>query len=142
MAQEPGKRGTKRDKARRVQHVYRMLLAKMTTAEINAVCNDPDGFNWALSERTIDVYIAEAHAKFEAVCQGEREDMFRMARARLDDLYAQASCVKDALAVQREINELFGLHAPKKTELSITDAMLDAEIARLEAELAARDAAD
>ncbi|MDD3095407.1 MAG: hypothetical protein PHD63_04110 [Candidatus Marinimicrobia bacterium] len=98
----------------RVATVYRLLLSGMRRREIiQYVAEKTD---WGVSTRTIENYIHKATAEIKEVTDEEIEAARGMAYKRLDTLYYKSLLINDyktALAVQKEMNDLFGLKTTK-----------------------------
>jgi len=138
MSRGNGQRGTKAEKRRRVQKVRHMILSGF---ERGAIILAAQQLGWNVSDRTVDGYMATARRGIEQSSADEQSQELALAKMRLVDLYAKEMAAKDyrgALPVLREYNELCGLHAPKRVEITLDS--VDAEIARLEAEVAAETA--
>jgi len=103
----------------RVNKVIEMLILGLPRASaIQYVTNSTD---WNVSDRQVDNYIAEANKEVEKYSQTVRERELGKAIRRLEMLFQSCMKVQDyqrALAVQKELNELLGLKAPVKQELS------------------------
>jgi hypothetical protein len=73
--------------------------------------------DWGIETSAIDKYIAEATKEIKEVTAEEIETARGMAYKRLDTLYYKSLLINDyktALAVQKEMNELFGLKIIKQ----------------------------
>ncbi|MDD3538489.1 MAG: hypothetical protein PHH65_09645 [Eubacteriales bacterium] len=98
----------------RVATVYRLLLSGLRRREVIQYAREKT--EWNVSDRTIDNYIRKASAEIKEVTDEELEAARGMAHKRLDTLYYKSLLINDyktALAVQKEINELFGLKTAK-----------------------------
>lgn len=105
------------ERDRRVTIVYDLLVLGTSRAQILQYATNKE---WNVRTRQIDNYIKQANDHFVKESQSHREAELGKARRRLEDLYQKTMKVQDyqrALAVQREINALFGLYAPEKHEL-------------------------
>lgn len=98
----------------RVATVYRLLLSGLRRGEIiRYVAEKTD---WGVSDRTIEKYIQRATAQIAEVTKEEMDAARGMAYKRLDTLYYKSLLINDyktALAVQKEMNDLFGLKTVK-----------------------------
>lgn len=77
--------------------------------------------NWDIGERSTDDYIRDAKEYFEKITADTTTEAFGMALTRLNDLYGR--CLKahqyhTCLQVQRELNELLGVKAAVKVDLT------------------------
>lgn len=107
------------EKDKRVNQVLKLLLNGLSRAEICQFVSEKT--DWNVDERTIDRYIAEANAIFKEKSNIIREQEIGKSLLRLENLYArnmQITDFKAALAVQKEINAMLGLNAPKSIELT------------------------
>jgi len=114
-----GAKATNAEKKRRVNTIGDLLMMGTSRAEILQYAADKSG--WGVSERTIDEYIAEATEQFRRISDYNREEQVGKAIRRLEMLFLRAMKVQDfqrALATQRELNLLLGLHESKKLEIS------------------------
>ena len=106
----------------RVEKVYELLVAGARRAKIlQYVAEKTD---WDVNERMVDDYISRATELIEQDSAKDRPKVLSHALARLDHMYFKSMNVMDfktALAVQKEINALFGLHAPIKQEVTGAD---------------------
>ena len=112
------------ERDRRVTIVYDLLVLGTSRAQIIQYAANKE---WNVSSRQIDNYIKQANDHFTTEAQSHREAELGKARRRLEDLYQKTMKVQDyqrALAVQREINALFGLYAPEKQELAVSISLL------------------
>jgi len=98
----------------RVATVYRLLLSGLRRREIIQYVDEKT--DWGVQPRTVDNYIRKATAEIKEVTDEELKTARGMAHKRLDTLYYKSLLINDyktALAVQKEINELFGLKTAK-----------------------------
>jgi hypothetical protein len=106
---------TSAEKAVRIATIYRLLLSGMRRREVLQYVTEKT--NWGLETSAIDKYIAEATREIKEVTAEEIETARGMAYKRLDMLYFKSLLINDyktALAVQKEMNELFGLKIIKQ----------------------------
>ncbi len=111
---KPRPKCTKAEKAARVALVYRLLLSGMRRREVLQYVTDKT--DWNISEPMVDKYLREATDEIKQVTDEEMETARGMAYKRLDTLYYKSLLINDfktALAVQKEMNELFGLKITK-----------------------------
>lgn len=82
---------------------------------------------WKVKDAEIYNYIRQAQAELRNRFEGDRKYLIAVATVRLNQLYQIALTRRDdkgrpdiypALAVQREINRLFGLYAPVKVDVT------------------------
>ena len=119
---------------KRVQQVYKSLLAGLTRPQIILRYAS----TWEVSDRQIDTYIKRAGELLAQESSFHRKQEFGKAKGRLDALFRQARKDKDtraAVAVQKEINTLLSLYLPppvQTLQLLGVDremvALLDAEL--------------
>lgn len=106
---------TSAEKAVRIATIYRLLLSGMRRREVLQYVTEKT--DWGLGTSAIDKYIAEATKEIKEVTAEEIETARGMAYKRLDMLYFKSLLINDyktALAVQKEMNELFGLKIIKQ----------------------------
>ena len=106
---------TSAEKAVRIATIYRLLLSGMRRREVLQYVTEKT--DWGLETSAIDKYIAEATKEIKEVTAEEIETARGMAYKRLDTLYYKSLLINDyktALAVQKEMNELFGLKVIKQ----------------------------
>ena len=80
--------------------------------------------DWGVCDASIDSYIAKARTLLRKVAEINAEEELGKAKRRLEDLYGRSLVIKDykaCLAVQREIDALLGLNAPKEMSVSAGD---------------------
>jgi len=81
---------------------------------------------WDVAERTVQRYVQQANAEFKKLAAKNRDREFGKANARLNTLFLRNLKVQDyktALAVQKEINSLYGLNEPEKHEVEHSGTM-------------------
>lgn len=101
----------------RVTTIFGLMLNGASRKEIIQYSTE----KWDITDRQTDSYIKRARELYEEEMQSTREQHIGLAYARLNGLYMKTTKVQDyrsALAVQREINILLGLHAPTKQEVT------------------------
>lgn len=106
---------TSAEKAARIATIYRLLLSGMRRREILQYVTEKT--DWGLETSAIDKYIREATQEIKEVTAEEIDTARGMAYKRLDTLYYKSLLINDyktALAVQKEMNELFGLKVIKQ----------------------------
>lgn len=106
---------TSAEKAVRIATIYRLLLSGMRRREVLQYVTEKT--DWGIETSAIDKYIAEATKEIKEVTAEEIETARGMAYKRLDTLYYKSLLINDyktALAVQKEMNELFGLKIIKQ----------------------------
>lgn len=116
----PGKT-EKAERIKRVDAVFDLLIAGARRRDIIEYAQKN---NWGVVPATIDTYIRSANDKLIQESQANREQELGRAINRLHNLYARASRVNDfrtALAAQRELSLLLGLHAPTRQVLTGPD---------------------
>ncbi|KAA0253406.1 MAG: hypothetical protein EDX89_14395 [Acidobacteria bacterium] len=98
----------------RVTEVYILLIRGASRADILRHAAD----RWHLATRQAEDYLARANARLRELASFIHEEELGKARERLNDLYSKnyrVQSYRDALACQKELNELLGLY-PVKTE--------------------------
>lgn len=94
----------------RVNEVYRLLLSGN---DRHTILRYAAARGWGVCDRQVDRYIAKAQAELTTYNKLNRDQMYAKAMRKLDDLYAKAYAAADyktCLAVQRESNDISGLH--------------------------------
>lgn len=94
----------------RIGEVYRLLL---TGSDRRTIMRYAKLKGWDVKPRTVDSYIREAQKELTEVNRIDREKAKAVAMKKLDDLYYKSYLINDfktCLAVQKESNELNGLH--------------------------------
>src|SRR3989304_2924667 len=107
-------KATKAAKEQRVNMVYTLLLNGASRMQIMQYASDPKN-GWNITTRQVDTYIAEANGMLAAESEYHRGRELGKAIARLNNIYQHCMRVQDygrAIAAQRELNTLLGLHAP------------------------------
>lgn len=110
---------TNAESAERVTKVFELLVLGLSRQEIMQYCSA-----WEITTRQIDVYIQKATERLKAHADYQREEQLGVAINRLNKLYRDNLKVQDykgALAVQKELNLLLGLHAPSRHEVTGKD---------------------
>lgn len=110
---------TNAESAERVTKIFELLLLGLSRQEIMQYCSA-----WNITTRQIDVYIQKATARLKAHADYKREEQLGVAIHRLNNLYRSSLKIQDykgALAVQKELNLLLGLHAPSRHEITGKD---------------------
>lgn len=111
-----GNKATNAECNKRVNTIYKMMLAGADRAEIIQYGAE----TYELGERAVDDLIFKVNIAFEEASKHIREAEFGKALTRLNNLYARSLKVQDfktALSVQREINTLLGLNAPIRQDV-------------------------
>ena len=99
----------------RITETMRMLVEGKKRQEIIAYA---EAHKWGVQPRQVDNYIVMATNKIISMSEQKRTYLVGQAHARLETLFTEhvaSKRLRDALSVQKEINELFGLHAPART---------------------------
>lgn len=119
-------RATKAVVERRVNVVYKLLLKGFSMQEI--IQYVAERTDWDVGERQILTYLARARQLIAAEGKTERAEERGKAIARLNNLFGRALNANDlrqALAVQREINELLALRdGPREKDASAAEEYL------------------
>ena len=137
-----GKRTPKAEIRRRVTIVYRMLGQGLHGDEVIRLCREKHG--WDVGDRQIENYITAAYKRFAHDAETiEKKALFGMFYGRLETQYAKADARKDhraAADIVEKAARLTGVAAPQKAEITLANvplSELEAELARLEAKIAA-----
>lgn len=104
---------------RRVGDIFEVVLAGARFKLIRQYMTD--SCDWTVDDRTLARYVARAREDIRVISTYDRAHRLGEAIGRLDNIYARCVSTKDlrgALSAQRELNELLGLHAPRKLEHS------------------------
>jgi hypothetical protein len=110
---------------RRVEEIYRMLLAGATRSDIILYSTNPNSTSltnnppWGVCDRQIDKYIARAHAKFNKVVERRNSRLFNVHYARREDLYAKAlnqGNIPAAHGVLKDCDTWLGLYPTQLTQ--------------------------
>lgn len=104
------RRATQAEVEYRVNQVYLLIMSGADAREIYKYAEA----QWQISTRQADNYIRKAKDQFEDLADTVRKQELGKALARLNDLYKRNLKINDfkaALAVQKEIDTLLGLHA-------------------------------
>ena len=130
------------DRPAKVSSVREFLIAGGTRREVAAFAREQ---GWADSAADIREFIREAREEIASWVEQDRKAEFSMAAERLNALYracmyddqgnplpANKRDKKTAFMVQRELAELFGLHAPKRVDVDSTVRALSKEQLRAE----------
>jgi len=99
----------------RINIVYRLLLKGIDPVDIVQYCSKKT--EWGVGDRQIYKYIEKAYERLEENSKFVQTRELGRSLSRLHNLYSQSMAIQDyktALAVQKEINTLLGLEAPKK----------------------------
>lgn len=116
-------RATIAETERRVSIVYNMLLNGANRRDILQF----NAKNWMLSDRAVDNIISKANKEISEVCEEERETQFGLAIKRLNALYFKSLTegdIRTALNVQKEINEVVGLHETHRSTNNVVIQMV------------------
>ena len=134
---------TKAEMQRRVTEVYKMVVAGLPRRDIFRLCREKHG--WDMCDRQLDTYCQRAERLLEEESKPVRGVELGKALARYTTQYAKADARKDhrgAAMIEDKIVNLLGLAAPQKAEITLANiplSELEAELARLEAKIAAAD---
>jgi len=110
-------KSTKSEIEARVSKVIDLLCMGLSRSEIVQY----SAKEWGIAPRQGDEYIAKATAELKKRAAFDRDEELAKARERLTWLYKKCISVQDfqrALAVQKELNALYGLYAPTKTDIT------------------------
>ena len=122
MTDKPTKKRGRQSKAEnitRVNKTVELLTMGFTRAQI--IQFGSEKASWGVSDRSIDVYIAQAREILRSQSEADRAVEIGRALERLDDLYRRNMGIQDfksALAVVKERNNMLGLNAPVETKQS------------------------
>jgi hypothetical protein len=108
---------SKAEKIMRVRKVRLSILARRDRASILAAA----AREWNLREEQADWYIAQARDEIAAEVAHDHPEQLAQAIATLDDIFSKLYHDEDwrgCLMVQHEINDMLGLHAAKRHEIT------------------------
>jgi hypothetical protein len=111
------KKATKAEIIRRTLEVYRMLIKSSPRAEILQYASE----NWHITERQTDEYIARAREMLREQSVYDRDIELALGVEFLKLVRGKSFGVTDyqrSIAAQRVINNMLGLNAPEKREVS------------------------
>jgi hypothetical protein len=107
----------------RINKVFDMLAMGAGRGEIvRFVTNEYD-----VGPRTADNYIAKANELFQKQSYYDRQEELGRALYRLNLVFSKAMKIQDyktALAAQKELNTLLGLHAPKQIKIELVSKIV------------------
>lgn len=106
---------------KRVDKVFDMLMNGLPRARILQFASEK---GWDVTDRTVDSYIRAARKLFAQAALTQKQEQIGIAISRLNNLYEKCMMIQDykaALAVQKEMNTLLGLHEPAKQAIKIDD---------------------
>jgi hypothetical protein len=109
------KKATKAEVKQRTSQIIKMMTLGVSRADICQFASD----NWQIDDRTTDRYIKRANDYFAETSVIDRDEQIGIAMRRYNDLYQKNMRIDDykaALATQKELSNLLGLNAPKRTE--------------------------
>lgn len=117
-----GTRPTKAEIEVKVTEIFKLLIAGVQRHDIRRYVAEK--VKWEVPERTLDRYLSRATELIRASAAFDRNTELGRAISRLHDLYSRSYRVQDfktCLTIQRELNELLGLYAPKRMEVTGAD---------------------
>lgn len=130
MQEKPWK-STNIDLEKRCGVIAELLIKGYARSQIIKITNDPKkGYNWDVSTRQIDTYIARAKEMIQEDAQGDKKDYFNLAVMRYNDLYKKNYDLeeyKECRGVQDSFNKLVGIAESEKTEMTIKSGALTKE---------------
>lgn len=103
----------------RVRKIETMITSGVAVAAVVRYAQD----NWGISDRMARGYITKAYKALAAAADYDRQLEVGKAIVRLNGLYMLALESRDlrqALAVQKEINALLGLYVPVRQQLELS----------------------
>lgn len=103
---------------RRVDQIFHLMVKGKSRLQILQHASEKT--TWKVSERTVDEYIARAKKLLAKHSEPKKAVELGKAFLRLEYLFDQNLGINDfkaALAVQKEINAMLGLNAPKALEI-------------------------
>lgn len=114
-------KATKAEVQERVNAIYQLILVGASRKDIIQFASSQE---WGVTNRQVDTYARKARELFAAEASRERNEYRDESYMRL--MYILSRCLevqdyKTALSTQKEINELFGLKAPKRSEITGAD---------------------
>jgi hypothetical protein len=131
------RRASQSERERRLAELCELLATRATErAVVRAACE-----KWGLGERAAQKYVADARGRLRESAGFDRRTELGLALAGYELIYRRqlkAGDLRNARTTLDKIVALLGLALPTR-ERPITLEAIDAEIARLEAELVARE---
>lgn len=118
------KKATNSEVNKRVTQVVKMLTMGVSRADILQYAAD----KWQIAERTTDDYIRRANKHFAETSVYNRDEQIGLAMARLNTLYQKTMQIDDykaALAAQKELSNMLGLHAPRRSDVAMTNTNIN-----------------
>lgn len=117
----PGEIRTKEDANKSIERIYQMLILGIRVTQIweNLVAQAVKESATPKSIQTFYRDLKKARTLMEKDAAPQRKLELGRSKARLELLFSKSVAIQDykgALAVQRERNELLGLHEPKRLE--------------------------
>ena len=114
------KRATRAELEQRIEEIYGLLLSWLSHA---AICRYAAG-KWHITTRQTDRYIARARRRVGELLEPDQREQLARALGAYQTIFAKqmaASDLRGARATMKEIVDLLGLAAPKRSELSGPD---------------------
>ena len=137
MAKGRRRRAGRAEHERRLAEVMELLASRASTRAIVRYASE----TWGIGERAAEKYVAEARGRLCASAAGERRAQLGLAHAGYEFIFRRqlkAGDLKNARATLDKLVALLGLAVPAR-ERPLTLDGIEAEIARLEAAIAARE---
>jgi hypothetical protein len=108
----------------RVTEIFIALTKGISTTEMFHYVSEK--FDWDVTERQVYNYINEAKKKFKELAEKDKDTEFGKAVTRLNLLFQKTYKIQDykaCLAIQKELNTMFGNYEPKEIKHDITDTI-------------------
>ena len=138
MAKAGHRRASRAEHEQRLAELAELLATRAPERAVVRFATE----KWGLGERAAQKYVAEARARLRESAEVDRPVELGLALAGYKFIYhrqLKSGDLRSARATLDKLVALLGLAAPTRHEVLTLDA-IDREIARLEAELAAREA--
>ncbi len=115
-----GKKANQIEIAERQDKIQQLLVEGASAGQIVRFVSEKT--DWSIGRRQVENYIAQVYRGFAEIADKDRPEQFQKAVQRLTLLFARSLKIQDyktCLAIQKELNELYGLHAPRQMSAQI-----------------------
>ena len=123
-AEEPRRLAATPEVEARIRAVIGFLVAGLSTTQAYEIATtdnpDKNWTGWDISRRQFRDYVKAARAEIRRTAAAELPYYLGRALMRLDELYVKTMRIQDyktALAVNKELHQLLGLHSPTKMRI-------------------------
>lgn len=130
---------TQGEKLKRINIVYDCLVKGITGRDMFRYVTEK--YEWTVSERQVQNYTREASKLLAKTAKKHQVLEFGKSISRLSMLFEKSLKIQDyksCLAIQKELNTLYGLYEPKKLELK-QDVTVQKPLTKEEIEQAKKD---